>query len=60
MRSGSSQSREEHNTKKQGIECVLRNTKWSLLLVGITRCGHGGSTQTTTWNTKKFPQENGM
>lgn len=47
------EKRNPHNTKKQGIECVLRNTKGSLLLVGMARCGHCGNPLTTTWNTKK-------
>lgn len=53
------EKRNPHNTKKQGIECVLRNTKGSLLWVGMARCGHCGNPLTITWNTKKYPRNDG-
>lgn len=53
------EKRNPENTKKKGIECVLRNTKGSLLLVGMARCGHCGNPLTTTWSTKKYTRKDG-
>lgn len=53
------EKRNPENTKKHGIECVVRNTKGSLLLVGMARCGHCGNPLTTICNTKKYILKDG-
>jgi len=52
-------SRNPENTKIQGLQSVIRNSKSSLILVGMIRCGHCGNPLTTTWNVKKYTRVGG-
>jgi site-specific DNA recombinase len=53
------ESRNPENTKKYGVTSVIRNTKGSLILVGMIQCGHCGNPLTSTPNTKKYVRKDG-